>query len=57
VFIVAKKIAGITLIAVGAVVLGFLVSNGMIFPHLIGPAVLITAGVLLLVIKRKGKKK
>lgn len=51
-----KKIDGIAFIAAGAVVLFLLVLNGMIFPHLIGPVILVTVGIVLLVTKKKGVK-
>ena len=50
-----KKSIGTILILAGSIIFVFLISRGMIFPHIIGPIILVTIGVLLLALKGKTK--
>lgn len=52
----ARKISGAVLILAGIGVLAILIGNGMIFPHLAGPVILITAGIAL-IFRRKDRKR
>jgi len=46
---------GIGIIIVGCVLLGVLLSSGLLFPHIIGPVTLIAVGTALLAVRRKAK--
>jgi hypothetical protein len=50
-----KKSIGTILILAGSIIFVFLISRGMIFPHIIGPIILVTSGVLLFAFKGKAK--
>jgi len=50
-----KKTIGTILILAGSIFIVFLISRGLIFPHIIGPITLVIIGVALLAFKGKAK--
>ncbi len=50
-----RKTIGTILILVGATFIVFLISRGLLFPHVIGPTTLIVIGGLLLTVKKRAK--
>ena len=51
-----KTIIGATMIVAGGLLFGVLLSGGLLFPHIIGPATLVAVGVILVAFKRKGAR-
>ena len=53
-----KKIIGVILLVLGVFVgLVLFTYGGPIFPHIIGPVIFVTIGVILLLFKRRGNTK
>ena len=50
-----KKTIGTILIVAGSVFLVFLISRGLVFPHILGPITVVVIGVVLVAIKGKAK--
>ena len=48
-----KKTIGIILIIVGVIIMIVLLSQGMVFPHILGPLTLAVIGIILLTLKQK----
>ena len=51
-----QKVFGMILIGVGCVGLTFIVFERMFFPHILGPIILLAAGIMLLTRKPKGEE-
>ena len=50
-----RKITGITLLVIGGFFGIVLIAGGLVWPHIIGPSILATIGVILLALKGKAK--
>ncbi len=51
-----RTVLGVTITIAGCLLLGVLISHGLLFPHIIGPITLVAVGTVLLNIKRKGER-
>lgn len=50
-----KKTIGLILMLLGCILIGVFISRGLIFPHLMGPSIILVAGMILFFAKRKTK--
>ena len=51
-----RTIFGVTMIVAGGLLFGVLLSGGLLFPHIIGPATLVAVGIILVAFKQKGAR-
>lgn len=48
-----RTVFGVIMMMIGCLSLFIFISNGLLFPHLLGPITLVIIGIVLLIFKRK----